>query len=602
MDEKVVPGVPLTWSIDDDDPPSPDTVRGLREAAARQPCGKTQALEYALKVSGESSRSGWMCGVPVGPDRNEFNWTTISPSEDLKWTSCYKDFECTRLQVPLDYSDPKAGDAAVALVRYPSPLSLNDEGYLGPILFNPGGPGGSGVEVVLDRAKQFRDILGEGFDIVGFDPRGIGFTTPALYASKTKGEQGLFLNDFLPTVNSSESALGSLYATAQNLGHLAETLAGDVAPHVSTPVVARDMLSITKAHGRDKLQYWGFSYGTILGATFAAMFPDNVGRVVIDGVVDSETYYSAQWSTNLLDTDAGLFGIYQACVDAGPLVCRIYEKTADEIHARVQKLLAQLRTTPVSFYNETSGAYGVVDYSLVTRVIFTTLYKPYNTGERLTSVLADLELGNAEPIFQISETKIAQGYITDDCVCPSVPYETVAHIGRENMLSIACSDAPPVEDDLPTLKGYFEKMAELSMFAETWWPRIGCSGWRIQAKEQFKAVRETATSHPLLLIGNTADPVTPLWAARKMSKFFKNSTVLTQNSGGHCSIAATSQCTFSAIRAYFQNGTLPEEGTVCDIQSTIFGDEVGVSGLANPDWELLRAARELQQNYFVPTI
>ncbi|TCD60883.1 hypothetical protein EIP91_009374 [Steccherinum ochraceum] len=534
-------------------------------------------------------------------DEYYFNWTAVSPSEDLKWRACYDGLECARLQVPLDYSDHSAGNAAIALVRSPSTIPRDDEGYLGPILINPGGPGGSGVSIILSDGKQLRTVIGDAHDIIGFDPRGIGFTTPTLQTLQTKGEQGLFLKDFLVAINSSDTALGSIYASAQNLGHLGAARMGDVARYVNTPTVARDMLSITKAHGRDKLQYWGFSYGTILGATFAAMFPDHVGRLVIDGVMDAENYYAALWSTNLVDADATLFQIYQACVDAGPVLCRIYEKTTEGIHARVQNLLTRLRTEPVSFYNATSGVYAVVDYSLVKQAIFRTLYTPYTDGKTLTIALAELELGNAEPIFKLSDVKDAYKSITAPCDCS--PSRSGPDAERmENVMAIACGDGEPVEGDVASLKEFYDEMAGESTFAEVWYLRVGCSGWKVRAKERFTASFETNTSFPLLLIGNTADPVTPLRAARKMSRGFKNSVLLTQNSGGHCTLAATSKCTARAIRAYFQNGTLPKEGTVCEIESSIFADELSVTGLEDPDWELMRASHELQQSYFIPRL
>jgi len=145
---------------------------------------------------------------------------------------------------------------------------------------------------------------------------------------------------------------------------------------------------------------------------------------------------------------------------------------------------------------------------------------------------------------------------------------------------------------------------ELSFFGDTWRPRLGCSGWKVRAKERFTASWETNTSFPLLIIGNTADPVTPLWNAKKMSQGFKSSVVLTQDSLGHCSLAAASVCTVKAVRAYFQNGTLPKEGTICDVESRIFDGElsVAVAGLDREDRELLRASYELQQNYFVPVL
>ncbi|THH28198.1 hypothetical protein EUX98_g5998 [Antrodiella citrinella] len=488
------------------------------------------------------------------------------------------------------------------MVRFPSTIPRDEEGYLGPILFNPGAV--EGIQMVLGRAALFRTILGEGYDLIGFDPRGLGFTTPTLTTMISPGEEGLFYNKLSLLVNSSDTALGALYASSHVVGAFAKARVGDVAQHVGTPVVARDMLSITKAHGRDKLQYWGFSYGSVLGATFAAMFPENVGRLIIDGVVDSPDYYKALWSRNLMDTDAELFQLYQACVDAGPLVCAIHESSTEKIHSRVQGLLTKIRSYPASFYNATTGVYGEVDYSLVKSVILSVLYKPHDLGKGLVSAIADLEQGNPEPIWQLSGGKEAGKLLTGSCACPATPEKPWNKIGRENFYAIACGDGDVVTDSVDALRKYYDDLAEDSIFAENWYIRVGCAGWKVRAKERFTASFETNTSYPILLIGNTADPVTPLANAKKMSKGFKNSVVLTQESAGHCSISATSLCTAKAIRAYFRNGTLPQEGAVCDVQSSIFDDKLSLAGnaLSVQDWELLQASRGLQQSYFVPII
>ncbi|KAI5114657.1 hypothetical protein M0805_002404, partial [Coniferiporia weirii] len=178
------------------------------------------------------------------------------------------------------------------------------------------GPGGSGISALLGRAPLFREILGEGFDLIGFDPRGVGHTSPFVSAFSTSVEAGAFFIGEKGNINVSTSALGDSVAQGRILERLIVDRARRAAEHVSTPTVTRDMMSIVRAAGQEKLQYWGFSYGTVLGATFAALFPDNVGRVVIDGVVDSENYFAGLWSNNLRDTDAALLDIFQSCVEA----------------------------------------------------------------------------------------------------------------------------------------------------------------------------------------------------------------------------------------------------------------------------------------------
>jgi len=537
-----------------------------------------------------------------------FNWTAVQPSEEFEWFKCYDEFECARLSVPLDYSNPSGSKAAIAVIKVPANVSSSEK-HGGPVLINPGGPGGSGVAVVLELGKQIQTIIGKQFDIIGFDPRAVGLTTPSFYAFSDKNEAGLFYIDYPLVFNTSTDALGKAYAYSNILGTRLEESSRNVTEHVSTPVVARDMLSISKAMGHDKLQYWGFSYGTVLGATFSAMFPDNVGRVVIDGVVDSENYYSGSLSNHLMDSDAALLDVCDACTKAGPEKCGLYENSAKLVLQRVNNLLNKLRTAPIPVYQQAAAQnsepeYGIVSYDTVKRSIFLTLYHTHTAGAYIMNLLAELEKGNAYPFLSLSTGRAYRDLLS--CDCPAPGHEPSPYYGLlEPTLAIACGDNAIEDQTFSEIRKIYEDMAMTSTFADIWVLHAACSGWKVKGKERFRGTFNHKTSHPLLLIGNTADPVTPLWSAHKMSKGFEGSVVLTQNSSGHCSISGTSLCTHKAIRAYFQNGTLPEEGTVCETESKIFGssnllDDIDKSAISAEDFALLEASYALQQNYFVP--
>jgi len=218
-----------------------------------------------------------------------FDWNKLYPSERLHWTACYEKFQCARLEVPMDYSKPHEEKAAVALVRYPSKYQQDNPRWRGPILYNPGGPGGSGTELILALGELLSIIVGDEYDHVGFDPRGVGETTPSFSAFDSEIER-LIVNSARPlTVNiSSEGSLARMVAFTSLQGDLASRrhLPSFIGKYVSTPIVARDMLQISRAYGREKLLYWGMSYGTVLGATFASMFPDKIERMILDGVDD----------------------------------------------------------------------------------------------------------------------------------------------------------------------------------------------------------------------------------------------------------------------------------------------------------------------------
>ncbi|TCD68548.1 hypothetical protein EIP91_010473 [Steccherinum ochraceum] len=537
-----------------------------------------------------------------------FDWYKLKPSTSLKWTSCYDGaFDCTRLSVPLDYSDPAVGNAAVAIIRYPSPIPRDQEGYKGPLLLNPGGPGQEGVLFARMVAKPFRAVLGDGFDLIGFDPRGVGLTTPALNIFESQGEAALFELQAHEVFNFSTSSLGTAYANMQNFGQMMaeRERVANATRYIGTPAVARDMLRIVEAHGQEKLQYWGFSYGTVLGATFSAMFPDKVGRVILDGVVDAEDYYKGLWLDMVPDTDEGLRFLEQECVDLGPSGCAFYEPTVDLVHARLTALLAKLRAYPISFYDDDLGAFGLMDYSSVKRFLFQILYGPIGLASYIFQGLYELEQGKVgRSIIQWGGAGLNRA-ISTPCQC-SKP-ETYRS-SFEAVIAIACGDGEPFNGTVVDIEADYREMAKLSSFAECLGMRLACSGWKLRAKERFTGnfsplslQQYTACSHypdqsPVLTPMNVLDPVTPLWNARKMSRGFKDSVLLTQDSPGHCSLAGASLCTTQAIRSYFKDGVLPKPGTVCDIIRTPAKD----TSLNIEDQALLDAAIEMQHNYPLP--
>lgn len=162
-------------------------------------------------------------------------------------------------------------------------------------------------------------------------------------------------------------------------------------------------------------------------------------------------------------------------MDAGPLLCPLHENSAEKIHNRIQTLLNNLRSYPVSFYNATTGAYGEVDYSLVKSALFRTLYSPYSLAKPLISALAGLERGNLEPIYELSAMKEVGKLITGSCACPATGGDLSSKSSVYDVLSIACGDGDLVTDDVDTLKKYYDDLSSSSIFAEAWWLHLGCA-------------------------------------------------------------------------------------------------------------------------------
>ncbi|KAF8876133.1 alpha/beta hydrolase fold-domain-containing protein, partial [Infundibulicybe gibba] len=487
------------------------------------------------------------------------------PSLVLTWHDCYKSHQCARLIVPLNYSDPQGATAVIALARVVSSIPVESPEYRGPVLLNPGGPGDSGVDFVVGSGEAISTILGPQFDVIGFDPRGVARSTPRVSFFDTPADRALW--EAGPTIITNGSGVDSLaseWARAQLIGQFALERGANISAHINTENTARDMLQIVQAHKREKLQYWGFSYGSVLGATFAAMFPDKVERLVIDGVVDAENYYSALWDNGLLDTDKTLQTFFDGCSLAGPNICPFYAPTPKQISQNLTALYTTIKARPVPV--RTVTGYGLVDYARLRLTVFVSLYSPYRSFLPLAKGLADLASGDGRALFDLLTTPRFK------CSCDEP--DPLADVASEVMLVIMCGDGRVVPRDFESTEKFYKRFSNTSQWADLWAKtRISCSkvGWPDSIpKSHFQGPFLANTSFPLLLVGNTADPVTPLWAAKKMSRGFLGSVVLTQDSPGHCSFSGPSVCTMKYIRDYFADGKLPPVGEICPVISPLF--------------------------------
>jgi pimeloyl-ACP methyl ester carboxylesterase len=330
--------------------------------------------------------------------------------------------------------------------------------------------------------------------------RGIGRTEPKVQLFSDPAEKAAWdlRHEAAQPLNATPDALARDVARWSVFGDLAAERLAHPAQYVSTAFVARDMARMAEAHGESRVRYWGFSYGSVLGITFAAMFPDKVERLIVDGVCDTDNYYeskltirplvrrsfitrAAQWSNNLRDTDAGLRLFYEACAAAGPDACALHMSTADEVQTRTQKIFAGLKQRPIPVVapvNTTSAQleYGLVDYKMARSLVFTFLYGPYSNTPRavnatvLATVLAGAEARNGRPLWDVNKATLTE--LKCGCDKSGTP---VNMVGRETGLAVACSDGDVVEDSIDELQTQYEGMAKFSDFAELWGMRVSCS-------------------------------------------------------------------------------------------------------------------------------
>ncbi|KAK1235214.1 hypothetical protein PQX77_001569 [Marasmius sp. AFHP31] len=366
---------------------------------------------------------------------------------------------------------------------------------------------------------------------------------------------------------------------------------------MNTANSARDMLSIVEAHGQEKLQYWGFSYGSVLGYTFAAMFPEKVERLIIDGVVEIEDYYRMRWINIAEDADKTLQWFFQSCKDAGPQSCAFYEDSAEAMNTKLQGIYARLNEDPIPVRGNLS--YGVIDYGILRAVTINMLYGPFAFWRRFAEALQALTEGDGSLLWGIlHDVPIVE------CECD--PDEYAFENNPESINAYNCNDGDAVPPGVEAARAHYQEAVQLygSWGTHRASHRIVCGGWSPEIpKTQFRGPITGNTSFPMLIIGNTADPASPLSAGKKVSQQFPGSVVLEQNSPGHCSVSAPSVCTAKIVREYFVNGTLPDQGTVCPMDGRPFDGRSATDAILKRDLmsgeeaELSDAMQELARKY-----
>ncbi|KAL3423755.1 hypothetical protein PVAG01_05502 [Phlyctema vagabunda] len=555
----------------------------------------------------------------------QLDFSEIVPSENLEWHPCFAEyglpFQCARLTVPMDYHRPLNASkdnpkVHIALTMLPGDHSGSEKVSKSPLLINPGGPGGAGTSMLLGWGSKLHHIVGEDRDIIGFDPRGIGATTPRAdcfsypvnesslsgheseevnrgYVNRALWElQGLEVG----AINSSSAALKKQDMRWRTLGRMCrekDAMKGkdSILKYVHTPSVARDMLSIIDAWDewadsltelnlpdpelledtqdneiksldtKGKLVYWGFSYGTLLGATFAAMFPDRVGRVILDGVVDADLYVAPVWQDSLIDADKIVTSFFEYCLQAGEK-CALYrnEDKVEDIENRFKEIFARIQENPVIVIDPFEKAPVILHYEQLKAAVFSAIYFPSSTFPPLATLL-DMVYRNDEKALQMGMRAPTLGTLPCGSKAPTWLYPGDAQ------MAIMCSDKRyPLNETIPNLEAMFEEFAHTSSFADTWMSlMVGCDGWGIEAVDPpmrwddhpSRKQKPIKTAFPVLFLSNRHDPVTPLAAGVKMARKFVDAGLVEQESEGHCSISSTSKCTINKVREYLIDGKVP---------------------------------------------
>ena len=417
---------------------------------------------------------------PGNANRNHqgFNWADIIPSKDLKYHKCYGLFQCARLEVPLDWTNlSNPNTVTLAITKLPAVVDVADDSFGGTIVINPGGPSGSGVTAVLHGGKSLQNFVDSDkhFEILSFDPRGVFLTTPNLncFQDDNVRTMGELVLSGAGSLGTDEIALNTAWSLHESIGRLcAETPNGrypdgsNIRQYVSTALVAHDMVAIIDAvdadlqkelksrerhspadqatimannnHGPPLLNYWGLSYGTYLGNTFASRFPHRIGRMILDGVVDSDDYAATGWTTNLQDNNKTWATFFDDCFEAGPKcpLSRPSIRSAAEMQTQVEAFVAELQHNPLPVL-QAGNAY-VLTHLAIKTGIHICLYKPLQLWPLLAYTLNALMNDDHDAALSALQTLEPDHHFS-----PSLPRLSHLFLPRTTTTATNFPDPPP---------------------------------------------------------------------------------------------------------------------------------------------------------------
>lgn len=469
---------------------------------------------------------------------------TGAPSAELarfygqrpRWSSCGGDFECTRIEVPLDYDDPAGTSIELALVRLPAKDASR---RIGSLLVNPGGPGGSGQDYARAARTTFTQDVREVYDIVGFDPRGVGESTPVECL-----DHGA-LDAFIAADGSPDDAteVAQLVAVSKAFAQGCAAKSGALLAHVGTPDAARDMDVIRAVVGDSQMHYFGASYGTFLGATYADLFPTKVGRMVLDGAVDPALDPVELSRGQLGGFDAELTAFLGDCLGhsdcpVGPTVAAGRRQVA----ALLDRVDAQALPTGTSRdLTQALAMLGIV-------------YPLYDTrGWPLLRVGLDRALaGDGSVLLQLSDAYTDRG-------------SDGRYSSNQNEVNYAvnCLDRPDHSTVADITADSRSFAAESPIFGPYLaWSDLPCTMWPV-ASGTVPGPLQAAGAAPILVVGTTRDPATPYAWSKALADQLDSGRLLTFDGDGHTAYTRGSSCIDSAVDAYLVDGTLPKVGSVC---------------------------------------
>ena len=460
------------------------------------------------------------------------------------WRTCgVPGFECATLKAPLDYADPAAGDVRLAVARK---KATGPGKKLGSLLVNPGGPGGSAIGYLQAYAGiGYPAEVRARYDMVAVDPRGVARSEPV------ECLDGPDLDTYTQTDATPDDARETtqLVDAYKNFAEGCGAHSPELLRHVSTVEAARDMDIVRAALGDPKLNYVGASYGTFLGATYAGLFPERAGRLVLDGAMDP----SLPARRLNLDQTAGFETAFQSfakdCVQQPDCPLGGKGTTPAQVGMNLKAFFGKLDAHPIPTGDADGRKLGE---ALATTGVIAAMYDEGSWAQLREALTSAMKENDGAGLLVLSDSyyeRDADGRYTN------LMFANAA----VNCLDLPAAFSTPeqVEKDLPT----FEKASPV--FGEGLaWASLNCAYWPVRATGEPQRI-EAKGAAPIVVVGTTRDPATPYRWAQSLSRQLSSARLLTYEGDGHTAYGRGSACIDSTIDAYLLRGTPPAEGKRC---------------------------------------
>ncbi|WP_029146382.1 alpha/beta hydrolase [Microbacterium luticocti] len=492
-------------------------------------------VEFIPDQTSSSSRPGASSAPDtegVAPELVQFY------GQHIEFTPCADGDECAKVTAPENWDDPGAGSIELAIIRH----RASGGHPLGSLLVNPGGPGASGVELVRDSLTfAVGDDLERNYDVIGFDPRGVGESTAvACYDSK---QMDAYLFDIPKAKRGTEAWRDEILAGAKKFGQACKQNSHGILPDVNTEFAARDMDLLRAVLGDKKLNYLGYSYGTFLGATYAKLYPEKVGRFVLDGAINPAASGLQVSVAQGIGFESALRAYMPSCLKSRQCP---FAGSVDDAMADLGTMLARVDRSP-----ERNSDGRMLGADALVSAIVAALYSE-DSWPYLTQALADVAKGNPSVAYQLVDFY----YNRVDGKYQDNSYEAFN--------AYNCMDYPADATAAQKKAAAAELAKKAPTIAPYWGVDVdGCSVWPYKPTGVREPIH-AAGAGPILVIGTTNDPATPYQWAVELADQLDSGILISRVGEGHTGFNKGSSCVDDTVNAYFVDGTVPDKDVRCE--------------------------------------